>query len=221
MKARGYPIPGADLGQIATLVHADLSRDGFDVRFGPIQGAPGVAIEVRRPQSMLQRTTGHAPVLKTWLLPNPGGFTVQIGTERAADVAASAVDWLLATPALVTAGYAAFQQAQVDERILRVVDHWAANVAGVNRAPAAVPNVAPCAQCRKPMPYGARFCPHCGDDGKPKPLAACGACQGAMAPDAAFCPHCGKPSLRCVACATALEQGAMFCSGCGARQESP
>ena len=34
-----------------------------------------------------------------------------------------------------------FQQAQIDERVLRVVDHWASTVARVpvNRAPAPVP----------------------------------------------------------------------------------
>ncbi len=229
MKARAYPVPGADLMQVATLIHADLSRDGFDVRIVPVP-APrfGLVVEVRRPHGLLQRSTGHGAVLKAWLTPTPSGFSVQVGTDRIGDAAAGAVEWLLATPALVTEGYAAFQQAQVDERIFRVVDHWVTSVARVpiNRAPAKVPEVGPCVMCRTPMPYGARFCPRCGHDAQSRidAAAACPSCKGPVALDAVFCPHCGNkvasaPALKpCVSCGASLEADAMFCSGCGARQ---
>lgn len=230
MKARAYPIPGADLMQIATLIHADLSRDAFDVRIVPIPPPRfGLIVEVRRPHGLLQRSMGHGAVLKAWLTPTPVGFSVHVGTDRIGDAAAGAVEWLLATPALVTEGYAAFQQAQVDERILRVVDHWAASVAPVpvHRAPAKVPDVGPCAMCRTPMPYGARFCPRCGHDAQSRMAAACPSCKGPVALDAVFCPHCGKkvasePSTKaCVSCSAPLETEASFCSGCGARQDAP
>jgi RNA polymerase subunit RPABC4/transcription elongation factor Spt4 len=235
MKARAYPIAHADLMQVATLIHADLSRDGYDVRITPAlpPRVGGLIVEVRRPQGILQRSTGHAAVLKVWLTPTPVGFSAQIGTDRIGDAAAGAVEWLLATPALVTEGYAAFQQAQVDERILRVVDHWAANVAGVpvNRTPAKVPDVGPCPGCQTPMPYGARFCPRCGHDttSRVAALAACPSCRGAVALDAIFCPHCGQKVAvaaepvvtTCVACVATLEADAKFCSGCGARQDGP
>jgi RNA polymerase subunit RPABC4/transcription elongation factor Spt4 len=232
MKARAYPVPNADAMQIATLIHADLSRDGFDVRIQPVPPpAFGLVVEVRRPNGMLQRSIGHAAVLKVWLLPNRDGIVVRVGTDRVGDSAASAVEWLLATPALVTEGYAAFQQAQIDERILRVADHWAVNVAGVpvNRTPAAVPTVGPCPTCRMAMPYGARFCPGCGHDTKAAAgvRAACPSCHGAVALDAVFCPLCGArvaaaplATTTCVSCKAALEGDAVFCSGCGARQDA-
>ncbi len=231
MKARGYPVPGADLRHVATLIHADLTRDGYDVRMFPLPPPrSGLVVEVRRAHGVLQRSTGHAAVLKVWLSPTPVGFSAQVGTDRLGDAAAGAVEWLLATPALVTEGYAAFQQAQVDERILRVIDHWAANVARVpvDRAPAKTPDAGPCPSCRAPTPYGARFCPKCGHDSAsraPNLTAACPSCKGAVAIDAVFCPHCGKklgagPSSKaCVKCAASLESSAMFCSTCGARQE--
>jgi RNA polymerase subunit RPABC4/transcription elongation factor Spt4 len=233
MKARGYPIPGADLIQVATLVHADLTRGGFDVRIAPIAGG-GLVVEIRRGQGLLQRSTGQGAVLKAWLTRTPIGFSVQVGTDRIGDAAAGAVEWLLATPALVTEGYAAFQQAQVDERVLRVVDHWAATVARVpvNRAPAQVPTAGACPACRTPVPYGARFCPKCGHDGESRdPPAACPGCKGAIALDALFCPHCGKkvsassaaaaPETMgkfCVRCSAKLEGDAVFCSDCGTEQ---
>lgn len=229
MKARGYPIPGADLWAVASLVNADLARDGFDVRVSaaaPHDVRAGVVIEIRRPSGLLQRSTGQGAVLKAWLRPTPVGFAVQVGTDGLGDAAAGAVEWLLATPALVTEGYAAFQQQQVDERVLRVVDHWAANVARVpvHRAPAAVPNVGPCPGCKTPLPFGARFCPKCGHDTQTRALAACPGCKGAIALDAVYCPHCGKrvaatPATKtCATCAATLEADAGFCSGCGARQ---
>jgi RNA polymerase subunit RPABC4/transcription elongation factor Spt4 len=226
MKARGYPIPGADLMQVATLLHGDLSRAGFDVRIAPARGGV-LVVEIRRPQGVLQRSTGQGAVLKAWLTPTPVGFSVQVGTDRLGDAAAGAVEWLLATPALVTEGYAAFQQAQIDERVFRVVDHWATTVARVpvNRAPAPVPTVGPCPTCQTPLPYGARFCPKCGNDGASKgPRAACPGCRGAIALDAVFCPHCGKPvgnagaSATCTKCKASLDEGALFCPECGTRQ---
>ena len=232
MKARGYPVIGADLMQVATLIHADLSRVGFDVRIAPIPPPHGgLVVEIRRARGLLQRSTGQGAVLKAWLTPTPVGFSAQVGTDRVGDAAAGAVEWLLATPALVTEGYAAFQQAQVDERVLRVVDQWVSTVARVpvNRTPAKVPEVGACASCRTPMPYGARFCPRCGHDAESKLAAAAAGpgCRGPVALDAVFCPHCGKKvasastTKACVKCAASLEADAMFCSGCGARQDAP
>lgn len=173
--------------------------------------------------------------MKVWLVPDAGGFRVHVGADRWSSKAAGAMEWLLATPALVTEGYAAFQQAQVDERVLRVVDHWVVNVARVpvNRAPAPVPVAGPCPACRAPLPYGARFCPRCALDTQAPMLAACPGCRGPIAPDAVFCPHCGKrvatpsvdasppdatpvaPPVICATCGTSLEHGARFCSSCG------
>lgn len=240
MKARGYPVPGVDLMQVATLVHADLSRAGFEARILPLPPpAHGLVVEVRRAGGILQRSMGQGAVLKAWLTHTPQGFTVQIGTDRIGDAAAGAVEWLLATPALMTEGYAAFQQAQVDERIFRVVDHFVSQVSRVpiNRTPAKVPEVGPCPMCAAPMPYGARFCPRCAHDTAAPPrvaLVACAHCQGAIAPDAAFCPHCGKKAgpeanksspapvaaQKCTGCGAPLDAGAVFCSECGARQTS-
>lgn len=241
MKARGYPVRGADLMQIATLLHADLSRESYDVRIVPgaamptPHGAPAppfavpgtLGIEIRRPPSLVQQTTGQAAMLKVWLVPNAAGFQVHVGMDRWGDRAAGAVEWLLATPALVTEGYASFQRQQLDERVFRVVEHWLTTVARVpvNRAPAEVPQVGPCASCRTPMPFGARFCPRCGHDAQgAKVEAACPSCKGRVDLDAVFCPHCGKsvakaPAPTCVKCKTALDAGAMFCSSCGARQD--
>jgi len=239
MKARGYPVPHADLMQVATIIHADLVRDGFDVRIVPLPPPQGLVVEVRRAVGLLHRSTGQGAVLKAWLAYSPGGFTVRVGTDRVGDAAAGAVEWLLATPALVTEGYAAFQQAQVDERIFRVVDHFVTTVSrvAINRAPAAVPVVGPCAMCQAPMPFGARFCPKCAHDTQSRVAAACPHCKGAVALDAVFCPHCGKrvstapaadpppsPAVSttkpCVKCRAALEADAMFCSGCGTRQDA-
>ena len=233
MKARGYPVPGVDLNQVATLIHADLARAGYDVRIVPTAPPaygmpPGVVVEIRRQQGLLQRSTGHGAVLKAWLTSSPVGFHVQVGTDRIGDAAAGAVEWLLATPALMTEGYAAFHQAQLDERIFRIVDHFVTNVARVpiQRAPATVPDVGPCPLCRTPMPYGARFCPRCAHDSQSTtPLAGCPGCKGPVALDAVFCPHCGrsvaaKPAANaCVKCAASLDEGAVFCSSCGARQD--
>jgi hypothetical protein len=249
MKARGYPVPHADLMQVATLIHADLSQAGFDTRIVPIapQYGGGLTVEVRRSAGILHRSTGQGAVLKAWLTHSAQGFTVQIGTDRVGDAAAGAVEWLLATPALVTEGYAAFQQAQVDERIFRVVDHFVTQVSrvAINRMPAKVPNVGPCAMCGTPMPYGARFCPKCAHDSQIKigasaPIAACPGCKGPVALDAVFCPHCGmkitappEPAAAaaaggatattkpCVKCAFQLEVDAMFCSACGSPQAKP
>jgi hypothetical protein len=249
MKARGYPVPHADLMQVATLIHADLSQAGFDARIVPIapQYGGGLTVEVRRSVGILHRSTGQGAVLKAWLTSTPQGFTVQIGTDRVGDAAAGAVEWLLSTPALVTEGYAAFQQAQVDERIFRVVDHFVTQVSrvAINRAPAKVPNVGPCAMCSTPMPYGARFCPKCAHDsqikiGAPGSIqAACPGCKGPVALDAVFCPHCGKKitapppepaaagapatatTKPCVKCAFQLDADAMFCSACGSPQPKP
>jgi len=230
MKARAYPVPHADLMQVATLIHADLIQAGFDVRIIPIapQYGQGLVVEVRRAAGVLQRSTGQGAVLKAWLTSNPQGFAVQIGTDRIGDAAKGAVEWLLATPALVTEGYAAFQQSQVDERIFRVVDHFVTQVSrvAINRVPAKVPTVGPCGMCGTPMPYGARFCPKCAHDTQSKtPQAACPGCKGPIALDATFCPHCGKKvsaassaTKPCMKCSAPLDADAMFCSTCGIRQ---
>lgn len=239
MKARAYPVPNADLGQIATMIQSDLARDGYDVRTMPnpnVPGAPGpygLVMDIHRPSSLVARGTGQAAVMKVWLVPDATGFRVHVGADRWSSKAAGAMEWLLATPALVTEGYAAFQQSQVDERVLRVVDHWVVNVARVpvNRTPAAVPTAGPCPACRAPMPYGARFCPRCALDTQTPLQAACAACKGPIALDAVFCPHCGQRSaatpaaaepggapakIRCATCSTTLEHDARFCSSCGA-----
>ena len=231
MKARAYPVPGADLAHVAAMLQADLGRAGFEVRgyVNPnLAGAPGpggLVVEVRRAASLVARGTGQSAVLKVWLVPDPSGFRVHVGADSIGDKAVGALEWLLATPALVSEGYAAFQQAQVDERVFRVVEHWVVNVARVpvNRAPAPVPTVGPCAGCRSAMPFGARFCPRCGHDAQRKgPGAACSACHRAVDLEAAFCPHCGgrvaaeaAKTLACAKCATTLEPGARFCSTCG------
>lgn len=230
MKTRAYPVPGIDPLQPATLVQADLARD-HDVRSMPILGRPGVLLEIRRVQGLLQRGTGAGAVLKAWFQPTalvfspqagPQGFTVTVGTDKLEDTTMGAVEWLLTTPALLTEGYAAFKQSQVDERIFRTVEHWVATVARV-RGPAPVPAVGPCPQCRTPLPFGARFCPRCAFDTQAPQAAACPGCRGPVALDATFCPHCGKKvgetAKGCRACAAPLEPEAMFCSACGASQK--
>lgn len=226
MKTRLYPTRGLDLGQIATVIQSDLTRDGYDVRVAPITPPHvGLFIEVRRPSHVVQQATGKGAALHVWLTPDPTGVRVQVGAGRWGDKAAGAVEWLLATPALVTEGYAAFQQAQLDERVLRVVDELVSQGAGVavNRAPAPVPTAGACAACSAPMPYGARFCPRCGRDGQAKIGSACVECRGPLALEARFCPACGKPtgpreltSSTCARCAMPLDPGARFCPGCGA-----
>jgi hypothetical protein len=228
MKSRGYPIPRADLNQIATLITAALTQDGLDVRTSQnpnIPGAPGpggLVLEVHRPGSLVAKGTGHAAVMKVWLVPNPAGFHVYVGADRWSEKAAGVMEWLLATPAIVTEGYAAFQQSQVDERVLSVVDHWVVNVARapVNMTPAAVPTAGACPACRAALPFGARFCPKCALDMQAPMSAACPECKGPVALDATFCPHCGKrlakvESSGCAKCGTALEPDARFCSSCG------
>lgn len=221
MKTRAYPVPGIDPMQPATLVQADLARD-HDVRSMPILGRPGVLLEIRRVQGVLQRGTGTSAVLKAWFQPQQGGFTVTVGTDKLEDTTMGAVEWLLATPALLTEGYAAFKQAQVDERIFRTVEHWVATIARV-RGPAPVPAAGPCPQCRTPLPFGARFCPRCALDTQAPQMAGCPGCKGPIALDATFCPHCGKrvgaEAKGCRACAAPLETDAMFCSACGASQK--
>ena len=230
MKTRVYPTRNFELNQVATVIQADLSRDGYDVRVAPI--APphvGVFIEVRRPSHMVQQATGKGAALNVWITPDASGFRVQIGTGRWGDKAAGAVEWLLATPALVTEGYAAFQQSQLDERVLRVVDQLVAQGAEVkvDRAPAAVPAGGGCAACSSPMPYGARFCPRCGRDAHAKGGAACADCKGPVALEAQFCPKCGRrvrenaapTHATCARCSMPLDPGARFCPGCGAPAE--
>lgn len=198
MKRRAYPIPGADVMQPAQLVQADLARD-HDVRMQPILGQAGVMMEIRRMGSVLHGTGIHRAVLKVWFQPNPQGFVVSVGTDGGvANETKGAVEWLLTTPAVITEGYAAFKQSQVDERVFRVIDHWVSTVARV-RGPAPMPNGAPCPQCRTVMPLGARFCPACAFDTQGKPAAAAAA---------KFCVQCGH----------ALETDAQFCSSCGASQ---
>lgn len=205
MKRRAYPLPGVDVMQPAQLVQADLARD-HEVRMMPIVAPPGtpgpagVMMEVRRAGSMLQGAGIQRAVLKVWFQPNPQGFVVTVGTDGdLASEAKGTVEWLLRTPALITEGYAAFKQSQVDERVFRAVEHWASTVARI-RGPAPVPNGPPCAQCKSAMPLGARFCPRCAFDtqGKPAPPAP-----------TKFCVHCGEK----------LEPEAKFCSSCGRTQE--
>jgi double zinc ribbon protein len=239
LKQRFYPVAGIDLIPVAEALALDLEREGYLVRRGRAatpQG-PALQIEVRRPHSVLQETTGQGAALRVLVLAEAGGFRVQITTERWGDKAAGAVEWLLATPMLVTEGYAAFQRAQLDERVFRNVEAYLAatmppyqghtvqghavqgHAAPPNRAPAPVPTAGPCASCRAPMPLGGRFCPRCGHDAQAPLALGCRGCGHPLAPDAAFCPSCGAKVAgdACPRCATPLDAGAAFCSGCGAK----
>ncbi|MGQ9585364.1 MAG: SPFH domain-containing protein [Anaerolineae bacterium] len=53
------------------------------------------------------------------------------------------------------------------------------------------PAMAPCPECGKPVPVGAKFCPNCG-----------------AKQESHFCPECGQP----------VPAGAKFCPNCGAKQ---
>ncbi len=226
MKQRAYPAPGVSLPHLAEAIALDLGAAGYDVRThrAPTPGADLVQLEVRRPNAVVQETTGQGAALKVLMMGDRTGFRVQIATERWGDKAAGAVEWLMATPALVTEGYAAFQRSQLDERVFRTIDAYLAGTMASppNRAPAAVPTAGPCARCKTPMPMGGRFCPRCGNDAHAAPAlaAACLGCKHPVDLDAAFCPGCGKslaksPPRACAQCKTPLDDGAVFCPGCG------
>lgn len=227
MKTRIYPARHLELAQVATVIQADLTQAGFDVRVAPITPPHvGLFLEIRRPSHLVAHATGKGAALNVWLTPEPVGFRLQVGTGRWGDKAAGAVEWLLATPALVTEGYAAFQQSQLDERVLRVVDQLVAQGAGVpvDRAPAPVPAGGACAACATPMPFGARFCPRCGRDAHARVGVACADCRAPLALEARFCPSCGRRitegtaerASACTRCSMPLDPGARFCPSCGA-----
>lgn len=76
---------------------------------------------------------------------------------------------------------------------------------------------APCANCGKPLPAGAKFCLECG--AKVVTLAAneiiCPVC-GKKTGNGKFCMECGAPLvLKCRKCGTDLAPGAKFCPECG------
>jgi RNA polymerase subunit RPABC4/transcription elongation factor Spt4 len=223
VKQRAYPAPGVSLPHLAEAIALDLGSAGYDVRThrAPTPGADLVQLEVRRANAVVQETTGQGAALKVLMMGDHTGFRVQIATERWGDKAAGAVEWLMATPALVTEGYAAFQRSQLDERVFRTIDAYLAGTMATppNRAPAAVPTAGPCARCKTPMPMGGRFCPRCGHDAHAAPTlaAACPGCKHPVDLDAAFCPGCGKSLAKaaCAQCKTPLDDGAMFCPGCG------
>lgn len=230
MKQRLYPARGVDLAALGGAIALDLGQAGYEVHQTPgvAPTGPMVVLVVRRPSELLRQTTGHAAALKVWLVAAEAGLEVHVGTDRVEEKAAGAVEWLLATPALVTEGYAAFQRSHLDERVLRAVEAYLAQTSATppDRRAAAVPDGPPCGACGKPLPLGGRFCAFCGKDAKaPAGLVAC-ACGEELAATAAFCSACGAKvgapaapaAPSCVGCGGELDVGARFCPSCGKPQ---
>ncbi len=223
MKQKLYPAQNVDVAALGDALALGLGQSGYEVASsaGAAAGGPWRILEVRRPSNLVRQTTGQGAALKVWLAVEPGGLRVQVGAERIEDQAAGAVEWLLATPALVTEGYAAFQRAHLDDRVFRDVEAWLASTSATppDRRPAPVPDGAPCPACGKPVPLGGRFCAFCGHDGRPTPTIACASCREPLGPGALFCSGCGakveKKDDACVGCGTSLDPGARFCSSCG------
>lgn len=232
MKKRVYPVRGIASAAVASVVTADMHAAGYEARAKPLaKPHVGTFVEVRRPSGVVQQTTGQGAALNVWVLESTEGLEVQVGTGRWGDKAAGAVEWLLATPMLVTEGYAAFQQAQLDERVFRVVEQYLASVSGapMNRVPAPVPSAGACGACATPMPFGARFCPRCGQDRDASVLAGsvpCASCHAPVSTLARFCPRCGTPSAKdaasaCARCKEPLDPAAKFCPACGCTVTDP
>lgn len=232
MKQKLYPAQNVDVAALGDALALGLGQAGYEVTSsaGAAAGGPWRILEVRRPSNLVRQTTGQGAALKVWLAIEPAGLRVQVGAERIEDQAAGAVEWLLATPALVTEGYAAFQRAHLDDRVFRDVEAWLASVATANasataapdRRPAAVPDGAPCPSCGKPVPLGGRFCAFCGHDAQAAAGFACASCGERLGLGAAFCSGCGakvaKKSDACAGCGASLDPGARFCPSCGKPQ---
>lgn len=95
-----------------------------------------------------------------------------------------------------------------------------------------------CHECGKPIPDGAKFCPHCGDVnnacpscGTDNPMGAltcikcgqsmgvqveCPSCGMKVNAEAKFCPNCGKNlGKQCGKCGHPTKPGQKFCLECG------
>lgn len=92
---------------------------------------------------------------------------------------------------------------------------FAASTNGEGSRPPAVS----CAECQRPIPADARFCPACGH--QQLVLSQCSHCGKNLTVKAAFCPQCGqatsiKPAVRtCSHCRHENLPQAMFCNQCG------
>jgi membrane protease subunit (stomatin/prohibitin family) len=78
-----------------------------------------------------------------------------------------------------------------------------------------------CAECHRPIPDNAGFCPFCGH--QQLILSRCGTCHKNLAPNALFCSRCGQPvdekptTVICDQCKAENIPGAIFCNQCGHR----
>jgi hypothetical protein len=223
-----YPAHDCDLAALGEVLATDLGKDGYEVTQTTGAGATGPwrVLEVRRPSTLIKQAMGQAAALKVWLASEEQGLRVQVGTERIEDKAAGAVEWLLATPALVTEGYAAFQRAHLDERVFRTVEAWLAATSPTppDRKPAPVPDGLPCPACKKPIPLGGRFCAFCGHDSHASATLKCAGCGESLPLGATFCSSCGarveKRGSFCAGCGETLGAGARFCPSCGKPSEA-
>ncbi len=78
---------------------------------------------------------------------------------------------------------------------------------------------ATCAECRKPVPVTAKFCPHCGH--QQVIFQKCTNCGKNLTTNARFCSRCGHPAEEkapakfCKKCGAESLPGALFCNQCG------
>ncbi len=79
--------------------------------------------------------------------------------------------------------------------------------------------LAPCHDCKNPIPHDSRFCPLCGH--QQLVFRKCARCGKNLPPSARFCPKCGAPDQEkpvariCGKCSAENLAGSVFCNQCG------
>lgn len=150
---------------IANNIVDDFQRDGYEVRCEElISGGRDISLTKG---GMFKAVLGMKTALKVTLIPNGNSISFEAGIGIFGQQTIPTIIMLFfAWPVLLTQIWGLVQQADLDDRALRIAEATIGRGSSSSQTPPPVPssgnNGKFCTNCGSQLPAGAKFCSNCG-----------------------------------------------------------